>query len=307
VRSTGSGMGCPDWPKCFGSWIPPTQLSQLPPDYKTKFMVQGKEIADFDAFKTWVEYLNRLLGVLIGFLIIITFIASFRFFNSGYRSVFLLSGSAFILVVLQGWLGAKVVSTDLAVSVITLHMFLAILILFVLILAFLKANQAYIEKINPQQLTTIAPWIVLAGSITLIQIFLGTQVRQSIDEVSKSFAAAYRDKWIGQLGIEFYIHRSFSWLVMFSHLYVAYLIYKIKSNLLNTPWLYNLVRFALICIVIEIVTGVWMAYGSVPAFLQPIHLFFAVLAVGIQFGLICITYHTKLFAPIDTRTISLAP
>ena len=69
VRVSGAGMGCPDWPKCFGRWIPPTSLSQIP-DYI--------DPAKFNIVLAWIEYLNRLFGVLVGFSILITFCQFFQ-------------------------------------------------------------------------------------------------------------------------------------------------------------------------------------------------------------------------------------
>ena len=51
VRTTQSGMGCPDWPKCFGLWIPPTNASQLPPDFE-KFLKAQDIDHSFNVYHT---------------------------------------------------------------------------------------------------------------------------------------------------------------------------------------------------------------------------------------------------------------
>lgn len=79
VRGTGSGMGCPDWPRCFGQWIPPTDASQLPPDYQQIYGAKLKGEVEFNAVKTWIEYVNRLLGVLSGLFVLATLVASFPY------------------------------------------------------------------------------------------------------------------------------------------------------------------------------------------------------------------------------------
>src|SRR5688572_24583126 len=141
VRSTGSGMGCPDWPKCFGQWTPPTSVSQLPADYKEKYSefrhkknekfakylkalgfnetadkilndTSIREEADFNPVKTWIEYLNRIVGVIIGFLILAVFVSSLKFWKER-RNLTVVSFLTFILVGFQGWIGSIVVSTNL--------------------------------------------------------------------------------------------------------------------------------------------------------------------------------------------------
>ena len=293
VRSTGSGMGCPDWPKCFGSWVPPTDVSQLPADYldiyKEQRIDKNKKLAgyldklgfekissyifshpnqyietEFNVTKTWIEYLNRLVGVVIGILIFLTVMYAVPFLKSD-KTVFYLSFLSFILVGFQGWLGSIVVSTNLLPITITIHMALALVIVAMLQYAVVRAQSGAVERrfnYSPK-LFTIATVVML---LTFVQILIGTQVREEIDIVAFEMNGSNRDLWIDQLGLSFYIHRSFSILLLAINLYMAYLMYKLKDRQLNflTNWM-------LILVAIEVVFGVIMAYFAIPAFLQPLH------------------------------------
>ena len=300
VRTTGSGMGCPDWPKCFGTWIPPTSIDQLPPDYKITFaeyrakknekfakylivlglestaerIINDKSIleeADFNPTKTWIEYINRLLGVLVGFLILALFVWSI-WLRKKAPALFYLSLVTLISVIVQGWFGSIVVSTNLTTWTITVHMFLALLIV-----GFLMYLNHISELTSPPLVGDNdgkIRWILFACMITLlIQIVLGTQVRQAIDVIASS--GFLRENWISQLGLEFIIHRSFSWLVFALH---AILVFKMIKT---SPW--KALSLSLIVLILAtVLSGAGMAYFSVPYLLQPVHLLLGTLVFGLQ-------------------------
>ena len=309
VRSTGSGMGCPDWPKCFGEWVPPTEVSQLPDNYKDVYAQQRKEKnerlakmlsamgfkdlgerikgdkstyeeEDFNVYKTWIEYLNRLLGVLAGFFVLFTLVASFAFWKKD-RLIVYLSIFSLVLTGFQGWIGSIVVSTNLLPGMITVHMLLAILLVFCLIYVVHRSYQGTIkvEQIQRKQILRYTLWAGIA--LLTVQLMLGTQVREAIDLIAKALGEAERWNWISNLGVEFYIHRSFSWLVILVHIFLVYLLFQNTRGSKGLVYKGGVILLGFM--VLETVLGAGMAYFAIPAFIQPIHLVLAVIGLGIQY------------------------
>lgn len=298
VRSTGAGMGCPDWPKCFGTWVPPTDVSQLPPNYQEIFGAKLKGEVVFNAVKTWTEYGNRLVGALAGIFVFATFLASLSYWRKD-RPLVWLSLWAFLLMGFQGWLGAKVVATELKPLMVTVHMLVAIVILFILIYAVSRAYSVSWEVGSIQRKPYLNRVLGLAISLSVLQVLLGTQLREAIDEVVFRIGYEARDRWIdevSQSGLSFYIHRSFSLVILGVHIWLLRALFRntTKEGLVNR---YTRVMLALV--VAEVVTGIGMAYFAIPAFLQPVHLTLALVLLGIQFVAFLLLNSEQVFGKIN--------
>lgn len=272
VRMTQSGMGCPDWPKCFGRWIPPTNASQLPPDFEKYLKTQDIDHS-FNVYHTWIEYINRLLGALLGVFIFAHFIWSFKKFRKTNRTVLFLSLFFLLLVGFQGWLGKKVVDANLAVVKVTIHMLVALLIAAIplMIISRLSSKERAGSKLLVQASTILI--VVL-----LLQVVLGTQVREQIDEISKHLRYQHRDLWIARLDNTFFIHRSFSWLVAAGCILLCW-----------KGWTFPGLRKNILVIggavIAVIMAGLVMAFNSIPAWAQPLHLVMASILVLAVFSL----------------------
>ncbi|WP_309608861.1 COX15/CtaA family protein [Flavobacterium sp.] len=306
VRMTGSGMGCPDWPKCFGYYIPPTEKAKLlwspNRDFEKgqviivdeKLLVAKADFtsgssfnqdqfeaftkhnyAEFDATKTWIEYINRLVGALAGLVVFLMAILSFTYWNEN-KKITLFSWLSVILMGFQGWLGATVVYSVLNPVRITLHMMVALLIVSLLLYIISQVNpKTYNFKVDKIFKNVLIATLIL----TFIQIVLGTQVRQYVDEQVKILGYQQMSLVLENPSINFYIHRSFSILILALN---AFLFLRNRKMQLG----FNKINWIMALIIIEIASGVAMYYLHFPIGTQPIHLVIATLLFGIQFFLI---------------------
>jgi cytochrome c oxidase assembly protein subunit 15 len=302
VRSTGSGMGCPDWPKCFGSWIPPTSESELPVDYREEYaqlrvakndrlaeyletfgfhpladMLRAEAIAApeerFNRNKTWIEYINRLLGVVVGFLITLMALASVRFRKTN-SLLFFGSIGALILVIFQGWIGSIVVSTNLLPGMITFHMALAAALIGLLLYLFwLSSNRQQVTGASRKEIKRAKAVAIVAMSLFLIQIAIGTQVREAVDVIALKFG---RSQWIENLTGVYYLHRTYSLVLLGLSGYLIVLLRQLSLSVFRNST--NLLAYFLIA---AIGLGIVMAYFGMPAWAQPLHLLVGLLIVGV--------------------------
>ena len=288
VRASGAGMGCPDWPTCFGQWVPPTEESQLPKNYHEIYAERGYENTQFNPVKTWTEYANRLVGVTIGFLIFLTAWSS-RIYLKNDKAIFYLSLSAFFLVGFQGWLGSAVVASNLQPFMITLHMLLALFIVALLIYVIARSQQQYLAQINSSQIPSLVkPAIICALGLTLIQVAMGTQVREAVDFIAHEHKYIGREFWRDSFPLVFYIHRSFSAIILFTNLWISWKIFNaVDKNNLIRRCCYLLIGV----IITAIIAGISLDRLGVPPIAQPIHLLMANLIFGIQFFIyICLVF-----------------
>ena len=295
VRITGSGMGCPDWPKCFGQWVPPTKKSQLPKDYRVVFAekraekiekfanilakIGFQEVSEnikndksllieqaFNAKKTWTEYVNRLVGFLSGNAVLIIFAWILLFYRK--RDLILLSGLNLIFLGFEAWLGSIVVATNLVPWTITVHLFFALVIIAIQLVIIRKISNKQSQNLI---IESKLKWLIIfCFIITFIQMFLGTQVRESIDLLTKQGFG--RETWSDKLGVAFLIHRSFSWLVLVILTFIAW---KNESG-----QKLSILRTSYIVLALELISGVLLAYANMPGLVQTSHLIFATILLG---------------------------
>jgi cytochrome c oxidase assembly protein subunit 15 len=269
VRASGAGLGCPDWPRCFGSWIPPASAAELP---------VGFEASQFNPTLMWTEYLNRLLGVAVGLLIFATLVSAWRHHRTTPR-IFWPTLAAFFLVGFQGWLGGVVVQQELATWIVTLHMIVALVIVSLLLYATVYAFFAG-EAVSRPPVATRQPleWSALAlMAVTLAQVVLGTQVREGIDEALANGVA--RSEALATVGRFDLWHRDAALLVLGGTLLIGYWVWRHHRHEIALVRSVN----ALTALVgAQIVLGLTMAYLALTPPAQVAHLTGSSLLLGAQ-------------------------
>ncbi|MDY0780362.1 COX15/CtaA family protein [Tenacibaculum sp. IB213877] len=311
VRMTGSGMGCPDWPKCFGYYIPPTSEEQITwqpnKEYKKGTIIVKDEAlfvaesdlktsrefnlnnwnkytkhnyAKFNKYHTWTEYINRLASVLSGFVFLFFVYVAAKFWKEN-KTIPILAFSAFFLMLFEAWLGKTVVDTNLKPTIITIHMVAGLIIVALLLwLLFmvskkpLSSTQNNIIKHN----SLFSKLIIISVIFSLIQIAMGTQVRQFIDEQVKLYGFENKHYSLMNPSFKFYFHRSFTIAIVLVNLGMFYL------NQIKDLG-YKLVNWIVFLIFLETITGILMYYAEFPLGTQAVHLLAGAILFGLQFYL----------------------
>ncbi len=307
VRMTGSGMGCPDWPKCFGYYIPPTSEAQITwhpnTQYKKGMIIVKNEVlfvaeknlktseefdtsnwvkytkhsyAKFNKLHTWTEYINRLSSALAGIPFLFLIFVSLSFWKTN-KKITLLSFGAFSLMLFEAWLGKTVVDSNLKPSIITIHMVAGLVIVALLLwLLFIVSDR---KKTTYKYNSLFNKLLLFSVVFSLIQIAMGTQVRQFIDEQVKLFGFDNKQYSLLNPSFKFYFHRSFTIAIVLVNLGMFYL------NQLKDLG-YKLVNWIVALIFLETITGILMYYAEFPLGTQAIHLLSGAILFGLQFYLL---------------------
>ena len=291
VRATKSGMGCPDWPQCYGRLIPPTDVGQIDfskldiARYREAWQRRGHDPLDvteetlrrnFSARATWIEFLNRCLGALSGFAALGTLVCALLSRPRNVKLIALLFGQL-VLFGVVAWLGKVVVDTNLMPWKITLHMGLAIALVTTALIA-----RHWVQPGRGVPVSFSLRWhLIAAFMFTLVQIFLGTQVREAVDHLAPGDCCDGRPE--EALGLPLVWHRAGAISVL-TLVAVAY--FRLKFSPPADAAAPLLVTILGLVVCAEYGAGVLLIWLGLPGWLQPAHLLMAAMLHGMLLTLL---------------------
>lgn len=270
VRVSGAGLGCPDWPKCFGRWIPPLSAGQLPPHI---------DPARFNFALAWTEYINRLVGVTVGILVLATAYFAIRHMRRAPRILYGTIAAA-LLIGYQGWQGGQVVLSELEPLIVSVHMGLALVIVSLLIYI---TQEAYYLEFPQAESGSRYPggakkWIAGLWAVSILQIVLGTRIREAIEILARDFPMLSKQALLDKAGAVQHVH----WILGILMFLVTWRVGARIINAGKSPS--GTVRActwsAIGLIVLQLFVGIILISAGLPAAVQLAHLWIASIYIG---------------------------
>ena len=168
TRLTDSGLGCPDWPGCYG------QANPLQAHANISAAEAAMPTGPVTVMKAWIEMIHRYLAMGIGVLIIALMVISWRkWLQSGRRAMKfspLFPTLLFAFVCLQGAFGAWTVTMKLQPIIVTIHLLLGMMLL--ALLAWHGARLSDHPPLPPPAVALRVP-ALLAAVLLTVQLALG--------------------------------------------------------------------------------------------------------------------------------------
>lgn len=283
VRVTGSGMGCPDWPTCWGCLIPPTSVDQVDFDKLPieKFQRKAERLgrdpstitvetlrAEFNPRHVWTEFTNRLFSLPVGFFSLATFIAAF-WQRDKRPLVFWMAFGSLVVVLVNAWMGARVVYSGLKPGVLTTHLALAMALTGMLAYcAWRGTDQPWRIRMAGAPLAKLRMAVSMLLVAIVVEGILGSQIREMTDELAKSHLNVARSTWIGELenSWQYLVHRSFSWVVFGATIWAWVL--TVRHHAVGTGWVE---RVVLGIVALQMLLGLVMAQVHLYSWVQVLH------------------------------------
>jgi heme a synthase len=180
VRLTDSGLGCPDWPGCYGKFLP----TQAATEINKAIGEQGGTHGPVSHGKAWIEMLHRYVASFIGALILVMFIRAIAAKIKPQRAMFSNASNVvgigwplllLIVVSLQGLFGKWTVTLKLMPIIVTTHLMGGMLLFALLIWFWMRerdrADEVRASRLNLSFGVNLLVWIAILALFG--QIFLG--------------------------------------------------------------------------------------------------------------------------------------